>query len=92
MWSDMQKELGDNPIDTRRIRYKAEWVEEHFPGKYIDNDCFLCEYIRQTEGKCYSCPVVWPEEPVGYCCSGDLNYYTMPISQLLALPESEVEE
>lgn len=92
MWVDMQKDLGDNPEYVEREKYKTKWCKEHFPDEHIDNDCFLCEYTRQTLGGCNTCPVVWPVEPYGYCCSGDLKYYTMSISRLLTLPEREAEE
>lgn len=67
MWSDMQKELGDNPSPIERLDYKSEWCEEHFPNEYIFNDCFCCEYSDQAENfedladtYCYHCPIAWP--------------------------------
>ena len=35
MWSDMQRELGDNPSPSERLDYKGEWCEKHFPNEYI---------------------------------------------------------
>lgn len=86
MWSDMQKELGDTPKDYQRAKYKEKWINKHFPDENIAHYCFLCEYTNDT---CSNCPVVWLAEPEGYCCTGYLNYLTMPISELLALPERE---
>ena len=31
MWSDMQKDLGDNPPRTIRGDYKRYWLRKHFP-------------------------------------------------------------
>ena len=88
MWTDMQKDLGDRPGGNSRDWYKRQWIKKHFPDEDIIGNCFLCEYCNS----CHRCPVVWPAEPEGYCCTGDLNYTTLPISELLALPEREVEE
>lgn len=92
MWSDMQKELGDDPERVDREQYKRKWCEKYFPNEHIDNDCFLCEYDRLNNG--YSndcrntCLIKWTN---GGCSSGDpeFRYYNMPISRLLALPEKQ---
>lgn len=89
MWSDMQKELGDTPKSYQRDKYKEKWINKHFPNENIAHNCFLCEYAND---KCANCPVVWLAEPEGYCCTGYLNYLTMPISELLALPERDLRK
>ena len=96
MWSDMQKELGDNPDYREREQYKKKWCAEHFPNKYIDNNCFLCEYNRITNNDYYCdcrevCLIKWIN---GGCLDGapEDRYTKMPISKLLALPEREFNE
>lgn len=103
MWSDMQKELGDTPDRDARFKYKAEWIEKHFPRTYIHLKCFLCHYTNTKFGAIYSldkehpdscgryCPIKWPD---GRCEDSDIaenNWDYMPISEILALPEREVE-
>ena len=51
MWSDMQKELGDNPNGYRRRIFKYNWLKRHGyvdrnGGVNIDCYCFLCEYAN----------------------------------------------
>ena len=99
MWSDMQKELGDNLCSGRAI-YKAEWLDKHFPGEQFVHNCFLCEYVMQQTGdrpllecaECKICPIKWP----GDNCSlrereGGVNYLQSPISEILALPARNLE-
>ena len=94
MWSDMQKDLGDNPIGTDRVEYKIQWCNKHFPTEHIDNHCFLCEYANMTDKfySCMYCPIKWPNEAefdgVSYCTHNSY-YYNAPISEILALPERE---
>jgi len=86
MWSDMQKTIGDNPMPGKRVCFKENWIKEHFPNAVICNDCFLCEYVGNEDLGCRRCPIEWPN---GYCG----NYYlTKSISEILALPEREIEE
>lgn len=95
MWTDMQRDLGDEPSHEQRHRYKADWCHKHFPGDSITCNCFLCEYCNSVyywwEYDNCECLIKWPE---GRCedgsCEDDWRY--MPISKLLALPEREVEE
>lgn len=74
MWSDMQKELGDNPNGYSRCKFKYNWLKRH---GYVDRNgdvnidcyCFLCEYaedkhieeIRKGVRRkwCACCPVDW---------------------------------
>lgn len=81
MWSDMQKELGDNPKEIDRIHFKKDWVCNHFPEERIFNDCFLCEYTSFKKLGCDKCPIKWNGE---YC---DNYHLEAPISKILALPE-----
>ena len=97
MWGDMQKELGDKPRPWERIEFKEEWCEQHFPDEKIFASCFLCEYttVENGEADCNRCPILWgsEEENEGYyCASRENDYATVPISQILALPERQVEE
>ena len=85
MWTDMQKELGDNPEDYERIFFKEKWCKSHFPGEIIRHHCFLCDYIFGSGDGCYKCPIVWP---YGQCVD-NRYYYSAPISEILALPERE---
>lgn len=89
MWSDMQKDLGDNPIGADRLEYKEKWCDEHFPTEHIELHCFLCEYVNDIS--CIRCPIKWPNEPDddNCYCAIDRYYYSAPISELLALPERE---
>lgn len=97
MWSDMQKELGDNPRSWERVEFKAEWCEERFPDEEIFACCFLCEYTKDESGKgdCDRCPILWGSEERRkeyYCMGRENDYASAPISQILALPERKVEE
>ena len=97
MWSDMRKKLGDKPTRFFRYAFKQQWCEEHFPDEKIRADCFLCEYAVDENGNadCDRCPILWgsEEENEGYYCASRENDYTsVPISQILALPERKVSE
>lgn len=69
MWSDMRKELGDNPSSDERTDYKIAWCERHFSVDSIAYDCFLCEYGEQRSRKkfgmsgrrCQFCPIDWSD-------------------------------
>lgn len=92
MWTDMQRDLGDNP--TGRVDYKMKWCKEHFPNESIENHCFLCEYDKSARNNCKDCPIRWPYENgyiMTYCTKHDY-YYKAPISEILALPERGMEE
>lgn len=96
MWSDMQQELGNYAMGGDRVLYKSEWCQLHFPNEKIANDCFLCEYaLKNKKRNCNICPIKWTTEnnkdATVYCCY-DNYYYCAPISELLALPERELEE
>ena len=97
MWGDMQKKLGDKPSEASRIYFKEEWCKEHFPDEKIFAHCFLCEYTVDENGiaDCHRCPILWGSEKKRtgvYCMSPGNDYATVPISQILALPEREVIE
>lgn len=100
MWSDMQKELGDNPSTDERKGYKYRWCKEHdIP---IWNNCFLCENAgekRFGNPNCSRCLVLWPDD---FCCydrnSGSRDeynansyYLNAPISDILNLPTREFD-
>lgn len=97
MWTDMKTELGDNPPEESRLKFKEDWCGRHFPNDWISSNCFLCEYIdglnscdedsdRITD--CDMCPIVWPNET----CYHENYYYEAPISEILALPERRTDE
>ena len=93
MWSDMQKELGDNPSRDARNKFKTDWIQKMFPDEYISNHCFLCEYAG-IDG-CSKCPIDWGNVKISKwvtMCSGDnTSYLSSPISEILALPEKDTE-
>jgi hypothetical protein len=100
MWTDMQKKLGDTPGLYVREGFKRDWCRNHIEGR-VNNHCFLCEYTTNENGfvECHRCPVIWPCEANGtmlkyFCEPGHLGfgYTNMPISEILALPEREIEE
>lgn len=99
MWTDMQQELGDNPNILERERYKRQWCEEHFPNRYIRDNCFLCEYAETmtfSQGcfgvNCDYCPIKWDYDVCFDGGSVKKSYRDMPISELLALPERDIKE
>ena len=93
MWTDMQKELGDNPTFDERAAFKLRWCFQHFPNEKIDNDCFLCEYIYKYNDDCDYCPIKWDNDKDRDWCGGrGVTYGYSPISVILALPEREVED
>lgn len=102
MWTDMQKDLGDNPTYEQRYNYKTRWLRTNFPYDCVEHNCFLCEYAKVDYAECEDyCPIEWP---AGRCEDGSWydeeldewdysdNWTHMPISRLLALPEREIEE
>lgn len=97
MWTDMQKELGDNPNIHHRASFKKYWLDKHFPGEAISGNCFLCEYANNTSDSCRDCPIDWgadTSEDKEYCHDCDeatADYRKSPISEILALPEREVK-
>ena len=97
MWKDMQTELGDNPSAKERVLFKRKWCEEHF-GREIENNCVLCEFTHQYprryhEINCYKCPIDWKNWQKWIACeSASVIWYYSPISEIMALPEREVEE
>ena len=95
MWSDMQKKLGDNPEGELRHSFKVGWIKKYFPGEYIENQCFLCEYVKQFTGHsvaigcdgCSACPIKWPKDA---CCDFGLtiapvHFLNSPIHDILEL-------
>ena len=93
MWADMQKELGDNPSYEKRVNFKAKWCDQHFPNEEISACCFLCEYVDRRNVDCSCCPIKWNEDDnLDWCSGKGINYKSSPISEILALPEREVED
>ena len=96
MWTDMKTELGDNPSEEFRLKFKEDWCRRYFPNDGVLSNCFLCEYIDGFNRRihvdsyqiadCDMCPIVWPN---GTCYSENY-YYEAPISEILALPERRV--
>lgn len=102
MWTDMQTELGDNPVHISRRSFKGKWCKKHFPDEIILNGCPLCEYAYneyvaagKTGEACRFCPIDWPAFGKRNCpnCQGpQMHYLRNPISEILALPEREVPD
>ena len=101
MWSDMQKDLGDNPNWIKRMNYKKKWLIKHFSelvddksymfdrfGEIIRNNCFLCEYADAEFEDCV-CLIDWPYGKCETHLDESTDWRYMPISELLALPERE---
>ena len=98
MWSDMQKELGDNPGPNERMEFKFDWCYKH--RALIKHNCFLCEHAGVGSifcTNCTNCLVVWPD---GNCYSNQADetpeeyyansyYLNAPISDILDLPTRE---
>ena len=98
MWTEMQKDLGDNGSIASRADYKEKWCRKNFPGKDILYNCFLCQYtVQQIEDPLFFisqdckryCPIDWNTgfSNAGMPCQNKIDWRTFPISEILALPE-----
>ena len=99
MWSDMQRELGDNPTIADRTIFKMNWCEkwcEENGFVEVKNNCFLCDYAKT----CKECPIDWSKAEdivvdgeVASCTYSykDVGFYytSAPIPLILAIPERE---
>lgn len=47
MWAEMGIIEGDDCLFTDRISFKKRYIQENFPGVYVLNDCFLCNYALE---------------------------------------------
>ncbi len=97
MWSDMRRNLGNNPSQQARRSYKEAWIIEHFGrGTFVLLHCFLCEYAGEGSicPNCSKCPIVWGEEESGdfKCEHGEVDWRNSPITRILGLPEREIKE
>lgn len=82
MWSDMKRELGDNPTPIDRLNYKMKWCAKYFPNEHISGNCFLCEYtFHVLLSNCKKCPIIWPKNN----CVEDCYYQLAPLSEILKL-------
>ena len=94
-WTDMQRDLGDDPSPEQRSRYKKKWIREKFPGRTVTCGCFLCEYVaRRHNGECSKCPIKWPKDvDEGPRCQGypipETDWRFAFLSEILALPVKE---
>lgn len=103
MFSDMQKELGNNASPDKREPFKKRWCKEHAPGMSIRNHCFLCQYATEEYARrgeyinmCKTCcPIDWEKVGLTDCCddidSGGQFYYYAPLDKIISLPEREGE-
>lgn len=101
MWTDMQTELGDNPLSFARVLFKDDWCKKH-GFKDVDCSCFLCEYVEQNGLWCSGeCLIDWSslaDEPNAFVKCTDLYidggeiYTAALISEILALPERSFED
>lgn len=91
MWTEMQEALGDCPSFQDRSEFKLDWCLDHTPECIPQNDCYLCEYVSQISASCSSCPIDWSAGRHVYdsynCVDGGVDYFSSPISDILALPE-----
>lgn len=101
MWTEMRKELGDNPTPSERQDFKSMWCSEHFPEEVVVHNCFLCAYVKKhpcTNYACINCPINWNslkkyDFEANRCYAsykGDNPneiYLTAPITSILNLPE-----
>lgn len=91
MWSDMKRELGDNPSPSDRSYYKRIWCTEHELN--IPHNCFLCLNAERYDPRlgvkqeCGQCLVEWPAEKY-YC---DYFFLFKRISDILDLPTREFD-
>ena len=105
MWTDMQKELGDNADWEKRCNFKHEWLESHGYEDVL-NDCLLCEYAKDDNDKycpiCNKCPIDWSSPAVhdnypnpnrGTCSARYMEYHGFGICAsaiYLCAPISEI--
>lgn len=98
MWTNMQRDLGNNPSALQREKYKRQFCKKYFPKQNIRDNCFLCEYVETIASNsdhfisCEYCPIKWD---FNVCFDGGSvkkSYRNMPISELLALPERDIKE
>ena len=89
MWTAMMDELGDSPEGYRRTEFKRRWCSEHFPNDRIWSNCFLCEYCENDKLSCEDCPIDWGAKD---CVIGDIDWHSSPISEILALPERDIDD
>lgn len=91
IWPKITK---DTPIEEVKKIHQQIWdyVIEHGekPMTPYASDCAACEYDELYEGRCRSCPIVWPadDDDEGRCCNIPLdddapeNWWTRPVSGL----------
>lgn len=99
MWTEMQEKLGDNPSADDREDFKYEWCRGHFPNNYVNNNCFLCEFVSHdhcTKRTCIWCPIDWSglsrDADKDYTCCADYKdeIGTENAEIFLAAPISEI--
>jgi hypothetical protein len=101
MWTDMRKELGNNPTSSQRQDFKRKWCSANFPKEIIVHNCFLCAYVKKnprSNDACVDCPINWNslkryDYDVNRCYASykgdnpDEIYLAAPITSILNLPE-----
>ena len=88
--------LADNPGEG-----KGDYLIEFDPEAELDNNCYLCEYVKEQEQACESCPLEWPGESCSWgglypqwCNAMECENYTLAAEiarQIAELPEKEEE-
>lgn len=99
MWTDMQKELGNDPTGVRRHIFKERWCEKHKPRDVVYNDCFLCDYVKHAMRKkeicslflhCQLCPIAWPTHDGNCYCGRMADGTRISGEYYLVAPISEI--
>jgi hypothetical protein len=90
MWSDMQKELGDNPEPYERTIFKSDWCakwikENDWYSDHITVSCFLCQYQalrNDCSDDCDTCLIDWSslacwvdDQDIGSCTAHYTAHY-----------------
>lgn len=91
MWTDMQRDIGNNSRGHERTDYKSDWCAEH--DLDICCNCFLCECAIQSRSdgirNCDVCLVEWPM--VDKNCYFTGFYLYADISDILKLPTKKFD-
>ena len=77
-WIAKQKKGGSK---KRVETLKRLWLTSNgFKKKYVQHDCFFCEYDSQHHGSCFSCPATKIEEiEFIHCTTRKYNWKLRPI-------------
>ena len=75
MWRWIAKQVkAGSKLSVNQL--KEQWVEKHWPGKDIQDNCFFCEY--SIADGCPTCPGVLVDERFD-CDNEDCHWFHNPI-------------